>query len=93
MTLLPSNIRPIAASVPSDVAMDVEHIAIKTLLPAAVAHCEPYDSGRDERIASLGPKYFAIPFQRERIWVQTQHALTERKVGVRVKRQRNNDKE
>jgi len=38
--------------VPSDVAITVEHIAIKKLLPAADAHSEPYDSGRDERIAS-----------------------------------------
>ena len=45
-------LRPTAASVPSDVAINVEHIAIKKLLPAADAHSEPYDSGRDERIAS-----------------------------------------
>ena len=45
-------LKPTAASVPSDVAITVEHIAIKKLLPAADAHSEPYDSGRDERIDS-----------------------------------------
>ena len=45
-------LRPTAASVPSDVAINVENIAIKKLLPAADAHSEPRDSGRAERIAS-----------------------------------------
>ena len=45
-------LKPIAASVPSEVAINVEHIAMKKLLPAAVAHSEPSDAGRDDRIAS-----------------------------------------
>ena len=45
-------LKPTDASVPSDVAISVEHIAIKKLLPAADAHSEPSDAGRDDRIAS-----------------------------------------
>ena len=45
-------LKPIAAIVPSEVAINVEHIAIKKLLPAADAHSEPSDAGRDDRIAS-----------------------------------------
>ena len=45
-------LKPTAASVPSDVAINVENIAIKKLLPAADTHSEPRDSGRAERIAS-----------------------------------------
>jgi hypothetical protein len=45
-------LRPTAASVPSDVAITVEQIAIKKLLPAADAHSEPRYSGREERIDS-----------------------------------------
>ena len=45
-------LRPTAASVPSDLAINVEQIAINKLLPAADPHSEHYDSGREERIAS-----------------------------------------
>ncbi|HJP11600.1 MAG: hypothetical protein QGI35_11795 [Arenicellales bacterium] len=56
-------LRPIAARVPNDVAISVAKIAIKKLLPAADAHSEPCDSGREERIASYVPNISRYHFK------------------------------
>ena len=56
-------LRPIAARVPNEVAISVANIAIKKLLPAADAHSEPCDSGREERISSYVPNISRYHFK------------------------------